>query len=78
MRDADELGAQAFGEPDLRELRRRVRAHVRHAALADDRRDDDEMTVLLAPEDRQRGARGVEGAEIIHVHQRPHLLRRRS
>ena len=60
MLDAGQLGAHALGEADLRELGRGIRAHVRNAALADDRRDDDDVAALLAAEDRQRGARGVE------------------
>ena len=55
--------------PDLRELRRRIRAHVRHAALADDRRHDHDVARPLPAEHRQRGARGIVGAHVVDVHQ---------
>ena len=55
--------------PDLRELRRRIRAHERDAALADDRRHDHDVARPLAAEHRQRRARGVVGAQVVDVHQ---------
>src|SRR6185436_5883268 len=70
------FGAKALGHPDLRELRRGVRAHIGHAALAGDRRHDDDVAALLAAEDGQRRPRRVVGAEVVDVHQLPHLLRR--
>ena len=71
---AGELGAKAFSETDLREFRRGVRAHLRDAALADDRRDEQEMPGALLPEHRQRRASGVEGAEVVDVEELPHVL----
>ena len=38
-----------------------------HAALADDRRDDDQMAAALPAEDRQRRARRVIRAEVVDV-----------
>src|SRR5712692_1407572 len=72
---ANELRSEALGQSHLGEFRRRVRAHVRHPALADDRGDDDEMTAFLSAEERKRGARGEVGAEQIDVDELAHLVR---
>src|SRR5262245_50642126 len=57
-----QLGTQALRQSHLCEFGCRIRPDVRYATLADDRRDDDEMTVMLAPKDRQRRSCGIEGA----------------
>src|SRR5262245_3932692 len=71
-----QLGTQAFRQSHLCEFGCRICADVRYATLANDRRDDDEVTVMLAPKDRQRRSCGVEGAEIVHLHHRLHFFRR--
>ena len=70
---ADELGTQAFGEAHLRELRCRIRTHVRNAAFADDGGDDHHVARALTPEDRERRPRRVVGAHVVHVNQPSHV-----
>ena len=71
---ARQLGAKAFSQTDLRELRRGVCAHLRDAPFADDGRDEYEMSGILLAENRQRRAGGVEGAEIVDIEKPPHVL----
>ena len=71
---ANELRAQALRETHLRKLRGGVRPHVRHAALADDRRDDDDVAVTLPPKHAERGPGGEVGPGVVDLH---HLLRLR-
>ena len=70
----EELRSQTLGETHLRELRRRVRAHVGNAALADDRRDDDQVAASLTAKHRQRRARGEVGAQVVDVDELLHLI----
>ena len=75
-RRSRQFRAQALGEPDLRELRRRIRAHERDAALAGDRRDDDDVAAALTPEHRDCRASRVVGAEVVDVEKPLHLFGR--
>src|SRR5262245_57450890 len=72
---ASELRAQALRETHLRELRGGVRPHVRHAALADDRRDDDDVALALPAEHAERGPGGEVGADVVDLYHLPRLRR---
>src|SRR5262249_22503980 len=68
------FGSQTLRHTNLRELGGRVRAHIGNAALAGNGGDDHHVPATLPPEHGERGASGVEGAEVVDVHQLPHLI----